>query len=143
MGVPCAAVFLCATAAGFIHCAVGINNTGTVRLKNVQLQGPENNCSVIPVLDPGHSVFSCDIRQPVTQAQFDVREAEVPATAATELSVIVGSVATPNVSTPLVNPDATTVFSGLQLDVRRGFSVTASLARPDVNKTGDYDQTHV
>lgn len=136
-GLRCCCYVTFATAVGFIHCAVGVNNTGTVRLKNVQLQGPENNCSVIPVLDPGHSTFSCDILRSVTQAEFDAREADVPATTATELSVTVGSVATPNVSTPLGNQNATTEFSGLKLDVRRSFGATASLGRSDVNKTGD------
>lgn len=122
-------------AAGYIYCSVGVNNTGTVRLKEVQLQGPENNCSVTPVLAPGQNVFTCIVRKSVAQAEFDAREAD--ATSATELSVTVGAVAAPNVSEPLVNPQGTTVFSGLQLVVRRNLTARASLGRASVNKTGD------
>jgi hypothetical protein len=133
--LPALPILLYLSAAGFIYCTVGVKNTGTVRLKQVQLQGPENNCTVIPVLAPGQSAFTCTVRRTVTQTEFDNREAD--GTSATELSVTVASIATPNVSDPLVNPTATTVFSGLQLVVRRDLSAKASLGRTSVNKTGD------
>lgn len=126
-------------AAGSITCTVSVNNTGTVRVKGVLLMGPENNCSVASVLAPGQASSVCTVHLAVTQADFDAREAD-PSTA-TELSVEVGATATANVTNPAANsmtdaPADTTVFSGLQLEVRRNLTAAASLSRLTVNLTG-------
>jgi hypothetical protein len=128
-------------AAGNIVCIVSVNNTGTVRVKNIVLQGPENNCSTISVLAPGQASTPCTVHKAVSQAEFDAREEVVDTT--TELSVEVGVTGTANVTDPTAHPvkaptaaTDTTTFSGLQLAVRRNLTATASLSGLSVNVTG-------
>ena len=138
----CVCTSLClalSPAAGNIVCTVSVNNTGTVRVKSIVLQGPENNCSTISVLAPGQASTPCIVLKSVSQAEFDAREADGGTT--TELSVVVDVTGTANVTyptTPAVGkaPADTTVFTGLQLVVHRNLTATASLSRLSVNVTG-------
>jgi hypothetical protein len=113
---------------------VGVINTGSVRLTDVQLQGPENNCTTIPVLWPGDNITTCTVHKAVNQAAFDAREAnETPATL---LSVEVGVVATPNVTTTLTVNPLTAVFDQLALTISRSLSATSTLNTTTVDTAG-------
>jgi hypothetical protein len=118
-----------------IQCTVGVINTGSVRLTGVQLQGPENNCTTIPVLWPGDNITTCTVHKAVNQAAFDAREAD-EASAGTLLSVEVGVVATPNVSTMLTVNPLTALFDQLALTISRLLSATSKLNTTTVDTAG-------
>ena len=126
-------------AAGNITCGLAVENTGTVRLRGMQLQGPENNCSMIDVQWPGQNITGCAIKLHVDQAAFDAREANelVPDTT---LNITVQAIGYPNVTNTtaaqLDIPVPAVEFTGLVLPIFRNMSVTASLGKTMVNLTG-------
>lgn len=128
------------SAAGNIACSVTVENTGTVRLRGVQIQGPENNCSVIDVLWPKQNVSTCILQLAVSQTTLDAREAD-ESSSSTELSIAVESVGRSNVTynstaAELVIPSPAATFTGLALPIIRNMSVTASIGKTSVNLTG-------
>jgi hypothetical protein len=111
-----------------------VANTGTVRLTNVQVKGPESNCTVQSLLQPGQNVSSgCTVTLGVNQTLFDAREAD--ATSATLLTVAVEAAATQQRTGQAITP-AVDSRSGLELPIVRNLSVSASLDKAAVNETG-------
>lgn len=116
--------------AGDAMCGVGITNTGKVRLKSVQLQGPKNNCTMISVLGPTETIAACTLHRTVTQAEFDTQEANAAAT----ITLPFTAIATPNVTTTLTIAEAE--FIGLQVVINRVLTATAQLNATSVNGAG-------
>lgn len=120
------------SAAGFIECEVAVANTGSARLKDVQLSGPYGPpCAAIATLPPAANITTCVVKLSVDQADFDAHELNP----ASVLSLSVKATGTSNVSTALFipSPAATFTCTGLRLPIDRSMEVTASLSAGVVN----------
>lgn len=120
-------------AAGVIRCNVSLLNTGSVRLTNIQVRGPENNCSALSVLLPGQRVSdSCVVQRTVDQAAFDSSEAN-----GTTLSLPVDVSAKPFVPSVIVEmATPAAAATNLALPVVRKLSASGNINMQQVNQTG-------
>lgn len=113
---------------------MAVANTGSARLKNVQLSGPYGPpCAAIATLLPAANITTCVVKLSVNQADFDAHELNP----ANVLSLGVTATGTSNVSTALVIPSPAATFTGLRLPIDRSMEVTASLRAGVINQTGD------
>lgn len=126
----CFAVFV---AAGLILCNTTVKNIGTVRLLNIQLDGPENSCSAQTPMWPSDS-YNCTLQLTATQANFDAREADETST--TYLTLNVTATGMSNVTVPLVINSPAVSKADLALPIIRALAATASLDKPTINKDG-------
>jgi hypothetical protein len=123
-------------AAGNIACTVGVANTGTVRLTNVQLSGPSGSCTQIGVLAPGDNITTCVLNKAVIQAAFDAQEAD---DAGTSYQLMVTAAGASNVaSKALTVPNPATTFTALQLPVQRTMTVSAAVSKTTVTTAGKH-----
>jgi len=124
-----------AGAAGDIMCPLGVTNTGTVRLRGVSIQGPQNNCTGSGMMYPGQTL-NCTLHRTVNQTDYDAREADM--TSNTELSVAASTFGASNVTWTTLNTSLPTpLFSQLSLPIDRNMTATATLSRSVVNATGE------
>lgn len=134
----CAIAAICiivAGAAGDIMCPLGVTNIGTVRLRDVSIQGPQNNCTVSGMMYPGETL-NCTLHRTVNQTDYDVREAD--SGNSTELSVAANTFGASNVTWTTLNTSLPTpLFSQLSLPIDRNMTATATLSRSFVNVTGE------
>jgi len=120
-------------------CAVEVANTGTVRLREVQVQGPENNCSTIDTIWPKQNVSTCFVRLSVNQTDFDTQEASPGATLGFTIEAVGRSNITFNTTAAVLTvPSPATQFTALRLPIFRNISVTASLGTTVVNRIGTF-----
>lgn len=106
-------------------------NNGTVRLNDIQIQGPDNSCLAPSAIWPGDQ-FACNITRAVTQTtDFDAREAD----ANVVLNIPVTVTGESNVTTAVLN-NVSSTKEGLELPIYRQLEATASLSKTEVNATG-------
>lgn len=114
-------------------------NTGTVRLKNIQLTEATPltpDCPITPVLAPGEN-STCEVQLAVDQTHFDAQEA-----ATSPLALSVTATGTFNVSSAALSVSTpATQFTGLTLPVNRSMSVVASVIPTSVTLTGKSSKT--
>lgn len=125
--------------AGNIVCQVSIQNTGTMGLASYTLGSTGNTlaagcASTTPILPGQNSTAVCTVSKPVTQTDFDNREA----TPTTSLSVVLDSIAATSSTGLAVTKDASVTRSGLQLAVNRAMTVATSLGQTAVDATGKF-----
>lgn len=126
-----------AFAAGNINCLVTVVNTGTVRLKNIELTEATPlapTCSAISVLAPGEN-STCEVQLAVDQTHYDAEEAA--GVNGSSLTLGVTATGASNVSSAaLTFSNPVTQFTGLRLPVNRLMSAVASVNPTGVTLTG-------
>jgi hypothetical protein len=113
---------------------VTVTNSGKVRIKDITITGPENNCTAPTPMWPTN-ITNCTLELTVTQAQFDDREADQ--TSATLLTINADVAGTSNVSAQaltITNPAAS--VTTLALPIIRRLTAAGSIDQMTINAHG-------